>query len=43
MRPGTKLPHEIDILERSESGLPELVESTGYVPPEISEITKEEE
>ena len=32
MRPGSKLPHEITIQERSESGLPELVEASGYVP-----------
>ena len=32
MRPGSKLPHEITIHERSESGLPELVEASGFVP-----------
>ena len=37
MRPGTKLPHEITIQERSESGLPELVEATGFVPLELEE------
>jgi small subunit ribosomal protein S3 len=37
MRPGTKLPHEIEIQERSESGLPELVEPTGFVPLDLEE------
>ena len=37
MRPGTKLPHEIAIQERSESGLPELVEASGFVPLELEE------
>ena len=37
MRPGTKLPHEIDIQERSESGLPDLVEASGFVPLELEE------
>ena len=47
MRPGTKLPHEIAIQERHESGLPQLVEASGFVPLELdetkSEGTKEEE
>jgi small subunit ribosomal protein S3 len=47
MRPGTKLPHEITILERHESGLPQLVEASGFVPLELDEAiaegTKEEE
>ncbi len=47
MRPGTKLPHEIAIRERHESGLPELVEASGFVPLELDEAiaegTKEEE
>ena len=47
MRPGTKLPHEIDIQERSESGLPDLVEASGFVPLELEEAleraAKEEE
>ena len=47
MRPGTKLPHEITIQERHESGLPELVEASGFVPLELDEAlaegTKEEE
>jgi small subunit ribosomal protein S3 len=47
MRPGTKLPHEITIQERHESGLPELVEASGFVPLELdealAEVTKEEE
>ena len=37
MRPGTKLPHEITIQERAESGLPELVEASGFVPLELEE------
>ena len=37
MRPGTKLPHEIAIQERSESGLPALVEASGFVPLELEE------
>lgn len=37
MRPGTKLPHEIEIQERSESGLPDLVEASGFVPLELEE------
>ncbi len=37
MRPGTKLPHEIDIQERSESGLPDLVEASGFIPLELEE------
>ena len=37
MRPGTKLHHEIDIQERSESGLPDLVEASGFVPLELEE------
>ena len=37
MRPGTKLPHEITIRERAESGLPELVEASGFVPLELEE------
>ena len=37
MRPGAKLPHEITIQERSESGLPELVEASGFVPLELEE------
>ena len=37
MRPGTKLPHEIAIQERSESGLPDLVEASGSVPLELEE------
>ena len=37
MRPGTKLPHEIMIQERAESGLPELVEASGFVPLELEE------
>ena len=37
MRPGTKLPHEIAIQERSESGLPDLVEASGFVPLELEE------
>ncbi|MGB1797510.1 MAG: 30S ribosomal protein S3 [Candidatus Thalassarchaeaceae archaeon] len=37
MRPGTKLPHEIAIQERSESGLPDLVEASGFVPLELKE------
>ncbi|MDP7002952.1 MAG: 30S ribosomal protein S3 [Candidatus Thalassarchaeaceae archaeon] len=37
MRPGTKLPHEITIQERSESGLPELVEASGFTPLELDE------
>ncbi len=47
MRPGTKLPHEIAIQERHESGLPQLVEASGFVPLELDEAiaegTKEEE
>ena len=47
MRPGTKLPHEISIQERSESGLPDLVEASGFVPLELEEAleksSKEEE
>ncbi len=47
MRPGTKLPHEISIHSRSESGLPELVEASGFVPLELEEAlekaSKEEE
>jgi small subunit ribosomal protein S3 len=47
MRPGTKLPHEISIHSRSESGLPELVEAPGFVPLELEEAlekaSKEEE
>ena len=47
MRPGTKLPHEITIQERHESGLPQLVEVSGFVPLELDEAiaegTKEEE
>ena len=47
MRPGTKLPHEITIQERHESGLPQLVEASGFVPLELGEAiaegTKEEE
>ncbi|MEC7701052.1 MAG: 30S ribosomal protein S3 [Candidatus Thermoplasmatota archaeon] len=47
MRPGTKLPHEITIQERHESGLPQLVEASGFVPLELDEAiaegTKEEE
>jgi len=47
MRPGTKLPHEITIQERHESGLPQLVEAPGFVPLELDEAiaegTKEEE
>ena len=47
MRPGTKLPHEITIRERHESGLPQLVEASGFVPLELDETiaegTKEEE
>ena len=37
MRPGAKLPHEIAIQERSESGLPDLVEASGFVPLELEE------
>ena len=37
MRPGAKLPHEITIQERSESGLPDLVEASGFVPLELEE------
>ena len=37
MRPGTKLPHEIAIQERSESGLPDLVEASGFVHLELEE------
>ena len=37
MRPGTKLPHEIAIQERSESGLADLVEASGFVPLELDE------
>ena len=37
MRPGIKLPHEITIQERSESGLPDLVEASGFVPLELEE------
>ena len=37
MRPGTKLPHEIAIQERSESGLPDLVKASGFVPLELEE------
>ncbi len=37
MRPGTKLPHEIAIQERGESGLPDLVEASGFVPLELEE------
>jgi len=37
MRPGTRLPHEIAIQERSESGLPDLVEASGFVPLELEE------
>ena len=37
MRPGTKLPHEIAIQERSESGLADLVEASGFVPLELEE------
>jgi len=37
MRPGTKLPHEISIKERKESGLPDLVEATGFVPLDLEE------
>ena len=37
MRPGTKLPHEIDIQESSESGLPVLVAASGFVPLELEE------
>ena len=37
MRPGTKLPHEIEIQDRSESGLPELVEASGFVPLDLEE------
>ena len=37
MRPGAKLPHEITIQERSESGLPDLIEASGFVPLELEE------
>ena len=37
MRPGSKLPHEITIQERSESGLPELAEASGFVPLDLEE------
>ena len=37
MRPGARLPHEITIQERSESGLPDLVEASGFVPLELEE------
>ena len=37
MTPGTKLPHELAIQERSESGLPDLVEASGFVPLELEE------
>ena len=37
MRPGSKLPHESTIHERSESGLPELVEAPGFVPLDLEE------
>ena len=37
MRPGSKLPHEITIKERSESGLPELIEASGFVPLDLEE------
>ena len=37
MRPGAKLPHEITIQERSESGLPDLVEASGFVPLDLEE------
>ena len=37
MRPGSKLPHEISIKERSEAGLPELVEAPGFVPLDLEE------
>ena len=47
MRPGTKLPHEISIHDRAESGLPELVEAPGFVPLDLEEAleraSKEEE
>lgn len=48
MRPGTKLPHEISIQDRSESGLPELVQASGFVPLDLEEAlenkaAKEEE
>jgi small subunit ribosomal protein S3 len=41
MRPGTKLPHEITIQERHESGLPQLVEASGFVPLELDEAIAE--
>jgi len=41
MRPGTSLPHEISIKERHESGLPQLVEATGFVPLELDEALAE--
>ncbi|MEC8998063.1 MAG: 30S ribosomal protein S3 [Candidatus Thermoplasmatota archaeon] len=41
MRPGTKLPHEIAIQERHESGLPQLVEASGFVPLELDEAIAE--
>ena len=45
MRPGSSLPHEISIKERHESGLPQLVEASGFVPLELEEALagKEEE
>ncbi len=45
MRPGSSLPHEITIKERHESGLPQLVEASGFVPLELDEalVGKEEE
>ena len=44
---GPKLPDELSIQERSESGLPDLVEASGFVPLELEEAleksSKEEE
>ena len=37
MRPGPKLPHEKATQESSESGLPDLVEASGFVPLELEE------
>jgi len=41
MRPGSSLPHEISIKERHESGLPQLVEASGFVPLELDEALAE--
>ena len=47
MRPGTKLPHEISILNREEANLPPLVEASGFTPLDLDEAlekaSKEEE